>query len=106
MNQKHISISSYSDLLKLSPRIKSVHFRKFVSRNILKKVLSVCLNLERISFSRYAFSRCDSNFIEELLEMGVSIGVSRRNAGRPNLIEKSLQEVSIKNHKCDISKDI
>jgi len=68
--------------------VKFVHFRKFVSRNILEKVLEICSDLEKISFSRYAFSRCDHDFIKELSQNGLDIDISKRSVGRPNLIER------------------
>ena len=88
MNQKHSSISSYSDLSKLSHSVKFVHFRKFVSKKIIKKVLSECPNLVEISFSNYAYKRCNDDILKFINKEGVNLLISSRRAGRPNIIEK------------------
>jgi len=85
VNVKHVSISSYSDLSKLSSFVKIVHFRKFLNRNILQKVLDRCSNLEKISVSKYVFNRCDPDFIEKISKDGLNV---ERSVGRPNLIER------------------
>ena len=88
MNQKHSSISSYSDLSKLSHSVKFIHFRKFVSKKIIKKILSECPNLVEISFSSYAYKRCNDEILKCIYGEGVNLSVSSRKAGRPNMIEK------------------
>jgi len=88
VSAKHLVISSYSDLSKLSPEAKCVHFRKFVSKRLLKKVLCKFKKIERISLSKYAFSRCNAKLIEIVTRKKLEIKILERNAGRPNLIEK------------------
>ena len=85
--ERRISVSSYSDLSKLSPFIKRIHFRKFLSKNLVRRVVQICLELESISISRYAFERCDPACIEMVEGIGLGIVVSKRGRGRPNLLE-------------------
>ena len=85
---KQVSISSYSDLSKLSNRVNFVHFRKFVSKKILEKVLIDCPNLDMISFSKYAFSRCNEKILEQIQQKGVKLKISLKDSGRPNLVER------------------
>lgn len=83
VNVKHVVISSYSDLSKLSSKIKLIHFRKFVSKKLLKIILNKCPRLERISLSRYAYKRFNSNLLKS---KNIEIRISK-NVGRPNLVE-------------------
>jgi hypothetical protein len=69
--------------------VEIVHFRKFVSRNLLNEILKLP-NLRIISFSRYAYQRCNEEWIKKLGKGKVRIIVSKKSAGRPNLIEKML----------------
>ncbi|MEE9323095.1 MAG: hypothetical protein V3U72_00985 [Candidatus Aenigmarchaeota archaeon] len=85
--RREVSVSSYSDLSKLSPSIRRVHFRKFLSKNLIERVFQICLELESISISRYAFRRCDPSCIEMLENIGLEVMVSKRGRGRPNLLE-------------------
>ena len=82
MNDKQIVVSSYSDLSKLSPKTKSVHLRKFVSKNLIKIILDRCPNLERLTFSRYSYRRFKSAKLKN-----IEIKISEKSAGRPNLVE-------------------
>ncbi len=84
MNVKYVVISSYFDLSKLSSEVKTIHFRKFVSRNLLKIVLDKCPRLKIISFSRYASRRLHSDFLKS---RNIEIKISRKSSGRPNLVE-------------------
>jgi hypothetical protein len=90
VNAKQVSISSYSDLLKLSSAIKSVHFRKFVSERLMNRVIQKCNNLKTVHFSKSAFGRCDKRILELLNKKKINYNISRRNSGRPNLIENKL----------------
>ena len=85
MNVGHVVISSYSDLSKLSQKVKSVHFRKFVSRKLLEIILKQCPKLESISFSRYAHGRLHSDFLKHKI---IRVEISSKSPGRPNLVEK------------------
>ena len=85
---KQVSISSYSDLSKLSKRVNKIHFRKFISKKILRKVLINCPNLDMISFSKYAFSRCNEKILEQIQQRGVKLKISLKDSGRPNLVER------------------
>lgn len=89
MNVKQVSVSSYSDLQKLSPHAKSVHFRKFVSKKLLECVLSKCPNVKKISFSKTVF---DKNLVllNSFKLVEVQFTVSNRERGRPNIIEKMI----------------
>ncbi len=79
-------VSSYSDLSKLSSNIVCVHFRKFVSKRLLDKVLKSCPKLKKISLSMYAARRLDC-FSSYLSGKGLLIEFSKRGSGRPNSIE-------------------
>jgi hypothetical protein len=84
---KQVVVSSYSDLSKLSPEVKHVHFRKFISKKLLEEVLCKFKKVEKISISRYAFSRCSTKLIE-IANNKLELEISERSVGRPNLIEK------------------
>lgn len=73
-------VSSYADIPKLSPDVSSVHFRKFVSKRLLRIVLKKCPNLKKISFSRYAYERLKNE--PESIPILISNG-----RGRPSIIE-------------------
>jgi len=72
-------ISSYSDVLKLSSKIRIVHFRKFVSKKLLKMVFEICPRLEKVSFSKYASKRIPIKMVPIIVEI-----YSAR--GRPNAL--------------------
>jgi hypothetical protein len=94
VNAKQLVISSYSDLSELSPKIKNIHFRKFVSKKMLNTIKESCPELDRISFSSSAAKRlqhCSSS-----LPTKAEIQILARKSGRPNLIESFLL---IKNEK-------
>ena len=82
MNAKQLVIASYSDLSKLSPEIKSIHFRKFVSKKLLKIVAEKFPKLKIISVSKYAAKRLPSEARSRFL---IQISVRK---GRPNILEK------------------
>ena len=84
MNLGPAVISSYSDLSKLSQKVKSVHFRKFVSRKLLEIILEKCPRLESISLSKYAHGRLHFDFLKY---KRVKIIISGKSSGRPNLVE-------------------
>jgi len=94
VNAKQLVISSYSDLSKLSPKIRHIHFRKFVSKKILDKIKKSCPELGKISFSSSAAKRLQS--CSSSIPSGAKIQILERKSGRPNLIESFLL---IKNEK-------
>jgi len=90
VNHKHRAvISSYSDLLKLSSGIKIVHFRKFVSKRILKIVLEECSDLKVISLSKYASKRLNSNILKLILSKNIEL-IILFDKGRPNNLKQRL----------------
>lgn len=72
----------------MSSEIKIIHFRKFVSRKMVNIILDSCINLKKVSLSRYASSKCSSEIIDYMSEKGLQIQVSNRSIGRPNLLER------------------
>jgi hypothetical protein len=88
-------ISSRADIARLSPDVSAVHFRKFVSRAVLKEVLASCKRLKIISLSRYAAGRLGSDIIEEVSARGLSVHISQNEAGRPSAIEKAMRTDNI-----------
>jgi hypothetical protein len=58
-----------------------------LSKNLIEKVFEICISLESVSISRYAFGRCDPSCIEMLGKTGLEIMVSERGRGRPSLLE-------------------
>jgi hypothetical protein len=89
VNVKHYSISSYSDISKIPQKSKLVHFRKFLSKAMISEVLSNFKNIKYISFSKYAYRRCNKDIIELIEEQGVNI-IIREFKGRPNKLEKMM----------------
>jgi len=89
VNAKQYSISSYSDLSKISSESKVIHFRKFLSKIMIVKVLSNFKNLKSISFSKYAYRRCNKDILELIEEQGVNI-IIRESKGRPSKLEKMM----------------
>ncbi len=81
-----LSISGYKDLDRVNSSVKRIHFRKFVSRKLLKLVLELAPNVKSVSFSKYAISRAKEAELEYLRQRGVQVRVSGR-VGRPNIIE-------------------
>jgi hypothetical protein len=97
VNHKHrVVISSYNDLKKIQ-RAKSIHFRKFLSKKLLLKVLEIEPNLREISLSNYAFKRLSKKCLEVLSSYNIIIKVSY-SVGRPSLLElkrnKSMKIIS------------
>jgi hypothetical protein len=89
VNVKQLSISSYSDLSKLSSDVKIVHFRKFISRRMVDMILGSCRGIKKVSLSRYASEKCNSEIIDYLTDKGLQIHISNRGNGRPNLLERT-----------------
>ncbi|NCO96523.1 MAG: hypothetical protein COY38_01615 [Candidatus Aenigmarchaeota archaeon CG_4_10_14_0_8_um_filter_37_24] len=87
MNVKHLSISSYADLEKISPAVEIVHFRKFASEKLVRWILENHSQIRKFSFSKYSSSRCDSNIFDLIERNNVQIVVQDRGSGRPNLLE-------------------
>ncbi|MBI2543043.1 MAG: hypothetical protein HYW24_02565 [Candidatus Aenigmarchaeota archaeon] len=88
MNDKQIVVSSYSDLSRISPNIRKVHFRKFISKNLLKNLLLHCPELKRISVSNSASKRLNDKLVSYIAEKGIEIEYSKSASGRPNLLHK------------------
>jgi len=80
-----VVISSYSDIVKLHPGVKHVHFRKFVSERLLKSIIEKCPKLEKISMSRYSSGRLSFIVLDNL-----KVEVTKRKVGRPNILERCL----------------
>lgn len=64
---------------------------------MLNKILNECFNLKIISFSKYAFSRCNSEMLKSV-PSGIKLKISCRNSGRPNSIEKFCPDSSLVEH--------
>lgn len=87
MNYKHRAVlSSYSDLSKLSSKVKIIHFRKFVSKRMLIISLEKCPKLRIISASRYASKRLNSNILKLILNKQIELRVSQER-GRPSILK-------------------
>ncbi len=84
---KHVSISSYKDLEKISQKVKIIHFRKFASEKLIKCILEKHCHIRKFSFSKYVYSRSDSNIFDLIQENNIEVVVSNRSPGRPNLLE-------------------
>jgi len=81
-------LSSYSDLSKLSSKVKIIHFRKFVSKKILILSLEKCPKLRMISASKYASKRLNSNILKLILNKQIELRISQER-GRPNILKLS-----------------
>ena len=93
MNAKQISISSYADLQKLSPEVKIVHFRKFVSKKLLESLSEICPKIRLILVSENVYSR-NSAIISSI---PIKVRVLQRNSGRPNLVDNFLLKMEVEN---------
>ncbi len=80
-------ISSYSDLYSISPEAREIHFRKFVSKNLLEKTIERFSKLERITMSESAFNRLNSDMLYIVEKNKLKIEVSSC-IGRPSLLER------------------
>ncbi|MFH1228935.1 MAG: hypothetical protein V1678_00735 [Candidatus Aenigmatarchaeota archaeon] len=90
MNHKQRAvISSYSDVSKLSSKIRMVHFRKFLSSRMLDIALKRCPNLEMVSLSVYASKRLNSNIYKLMFNRNIELKISR-HVGRPSVLEQRL----------------
>lgn len=87
MNQKQLVISSYYDLEKISPSVKKIHFRKFISKRAIFKILTICDNIEVISLSNYAYRRNIKDIMQLIEQKRINI-IIRSSKGRPNLLER------------------
>jgi len=87
VNVKHLSISSYNDLKKISSSVKVIHFRKFASQKLVKWILDNHSQIRKFSFSKYVYSRSESSVFDLIKEKNVEMEVRDRIAGRPNLLE-------------------
>ena len=91
MNEKHsLTISSYSDLDKIERNVTRIHFRKFLSKKMLLKVLGKCKRLSTITISKYAYSKCKKESIQLIKNKGIDI-IIRNRCGRPSLIERLIR---------------
>ncbi len=90
MNDKQLVISSYSDLSKASPSINKIHFRKFIGRKLLERVLSSCPNAKSISVSSYAYRRLDDALLSFIRNRKLVLRISDHSPGRPNLLRRML----------------
>jgi hypothetical protein len=88
VNAKHV-ISSYSDLPKLSLELDFVHFRKFLSKKMVSEILSKFKNIKIISFSKYAYRRCNKDILQLIEEQGINI-IIRECKGRPSKLERMM----------------
>jgi len=86
-NVNHLSISRYSDLEKISSSVCVIHFRKFTSEKIIKWILENHLQVKKISFSKYVYSKCNSSIFNFIKQNNVKIVVQNKGPGRPNLLE-------------------
>ena len=85
MNYKHRAVlSSYSDISKVSPDIKIIHFRKFISKRFLVIVLERNPRIEIICLSKYASKRLNSKILS-MISKRIEIRVSSEK-GRPNYL--------------------
>jgi len=87
VNVKHLSISSYKDLKKISPKVKVIHFRKFASEKLVKWILENHSQIKKFSFSNYVYSRSESSVFDLIEKNNVEVVVRNRSPGRPNLLE-------------------
>ncbi|MBI2545305.1 MAG: hypothetical protein HYW22_01750 [Candidatus Aenigmarchaeota archaeon] len=94
MNHKECTVSSYSDLSKLSSKTIHIHLRKFVSVKLIEKILSISPYLKKISISHYVEKRLNEKILANLSLEGIEIVHSKPNSGRPNLIELYNRKVS------------
>lgn len=63
--------------------VRAVHFRRYISKKILAKVLSSCPNLEQISLSKSASRRLSKEMIKELYSRCISILVFSNKGRKP-----------------------
>ena len=82
-----MSISSYSDILKISPETKIIHLRKFASERLVKKIIEKNPQITKISFSRYTASRCNPSIFGMIIKRDIEVVIQQKGPGRPNLLE-------------------
>jgi len=86
VNYKHRAVlSSYSDLSNISSSIRIIHFRKFISKRILKIILESCPSLIVISISKYASKRLNPNILNLISDKGIELRICSER-GRPNML--------------------
>jgi hypothetical protein len=78
VKDKLLIISKSSDIVKVHSKLRSVHFRKYVSAKLIEQVLEKCPRLERISFSAYAYSRLSVD-IPKSIDVVISQGRGRHS---------------------------
>jgi hypothetical protein len=66
--------------------VRHVHFRKFVSEKMLKKILELS-SVRSISLSKYCCNRSNSKLLDRLRKRGIKIFV-RKCPGRPSNLER------------------
>jgi len=89
VKEKHITISSRSDLSKISQYTKSIHFRKFLSRRIVNDILNH-RNVEFMSINRHIANKYQK-ILDEFKYKEIKIKILKRGRGRPSLIENVLR---------------
>jgi len=84
VNYKHKAVlSSYSDISKIPSDVKSIHFRKFISKRILEIILRNCPNITCISISKYASKRLSLEILNLISNKNIDLEISLYR-GRPN----------------------
>jgi len=87
VNVKHLSISNYQDVQKISSSVKVVHLRKFASVKLVKKILKKNSDIEKISLSKYVYSKSNSHVFDFIEDKDIEVVVRNKGPGRPNLLE-------------------
>jgi len=87
VNVKHLSISSYNDVQKISSSVESVHLRKFASVKLIKKILKKNSDIAKIYCSKYVYSRSNSHVFDFIENKNIEVVVQTKGPGRPNLLE-------------------
>lgn len=89
MNAKQVSISSYSDISRLDPKVEMVHLRKFVSKRLVKEILNRCPNLKLITLPEKLY--CKSSWLKDY---NIAVTISKKGFGRQSMLEKMLLKAS------------
>ncbi|MBD3155587.1 MAG: hypothetical protein GF368_02935 [Candidatus Aenigmarchaeota archaeon] len=87
MNVKHLSISNYQDIQKISSSVKIIHLRKFASIKLIKKILKKNSGIEKISLSKYVYTRSNSHVFDFIEDNDIEVSIRNKGPGRPNLLE-------------------
>jgi len=83
VNTKQVSISSYSDISRLDPKVDIVHLRKFVSKKLVKEIFKRCPNLKLITLPEKLYSK--SGWLKDY---GIAVAISKKGLGRQSMLEK------------------